>query len=63
MTVFRLKGDFALDKNNPLVKSLKDWVDEQYENGRVTVITDRELSEQIQLRQGEFGMNLPPITE
>ena len=62
-TVFQLKGDAMLDKNTPLVHSLKEWVDEQYENGRVTVITDKELSEQIQLRQGQFGMHLPPIVD
>jgi len=62
-TVFRLKGDDALDKNNPLVVELKAWVDEQYEGGRITVITDKELSEQIQLRQAKHGINLPPIID
>ena len=62
-TIFRLKGDEALDKSHPLVVSLKEWVDEQYDGGRITVITDKELSEQIQLRQGQFGMNLPPIID
>ncbi len=60
---FKLKGEEAIDKNNPLVHRLKEWVDAEYESGRITVITDRELSEQIQLYQGEFGMNLPPVTE
>ncbi|MBO5177939.1 MAG: 2-isopropylmalate synthase [Lachnospiraceae bacterium] len=62
-TVFKLKGDDALDKNNPLVVELKEWVDEQYDNGRITVITDKELSEQIQLRQEKHGINLPPIVD
>ncbi len=62
-TVFRLKGDDALDKNNPLVVELKEWVDEQYDGGRITVITDKELSEQIQLRQSKHGINLPPIVD
>ena len=62
-TVFKLKGDDALDKNNPLVVELKGWVDEQYDGGRITVITDKELSEQIQLRQGKHGINLPPIVD
>lgn len=62
-TVFKLKGDDALDKNNPLVVELKEWVDEQYDGGRITVITDKELSEQIQLRQGKHGINLPPIVD
>ncbi len=62
-TIFRLKGDDALDKSHPLVVALKGWVDEQYDGGRITVITDKELSEQIQLRQAEFGMNLPPLVD
>ncbi len=62
-TVFKLKGDDALDKNNPLVVELKEWVDEQYDGGRITVITDKELSEQIQLRQAKHGINLPPIVD
>ena len=32
-----------MDKNSELVKCVKLWVDEQYDNGRVTVITDNEL--------------------
>ena len=62
-TVFHLKGDDALDKNNPLVVELKAWVDEQYDGGRITVITDKELSEQIQLRQEKHGIHLPPIVD
>ena len=42
-----------MDKSHPLVAFLKEWVDEQYEGGRVTVITDKELSEQIQLNQDD----------
>ena len=62
-TVFKLKGDDALDKSNPLIVELKEWVDEQYDGGRITVITDKELSEQIQLRQAQYGLNLPPIVD
>ena len=62
-TVFHLKGDDALDKSNPLVVELKEWVDSEYDGGRITVITDKELSEQIQLRQGKYGMNLPPLVD
>ena len=52
-----------MDKTHPLVVELKAWVDEQYDGGRITVITDSELSDQIQLRQGQYGLNLPPVTE
>ena len=35
--------DRKVDKNSELVKTIKEWVDEQYDEGRVTVITDNEL--------------------
>jgi len=40
---FKLKGDEAVDKNDSLVLKVKDWVDKEYDGGRVTVITDDEL--------------------
>lgn len=40
---YHLEGERAVDKNSELVKNVKLWVDEQYDNGRVTVITDNEL--------------------
>lgn len=42
-TYFGLKEERAMDKNHPLVEKVKKWVDEQYESGRVTMITDDEL--------------------
>ena len=32
-----------MDKNSELVHKVKDWVDEEYAAGRVTVLTDDEL--------------------
>lgn len=40
---FKLKGSEAVDKNDPLVVKVKEWVDKEYDGGRVTVITDEEL--------------------
>ena len=40
---YRLKGDQKVDKNSELVKMIKSWVDQQYEDGRVTVLCDAEL--------------------
>jgi citrate (Re)-synthase len=40
---FNLKGKEAVDKSNPIVNYIKEWVDKEYEGGRVTVITDDEL--------------------
>ena len=43
-----LSGDAELKKNDPLVVALKAWVDEQYEEGRQTAMTDKELEEKIE---------------
>jgi len=40
---YRLKGEAKIDKNSELVKMVKAWVDQQYEEGRVTVLCDEEL--------------------
>ena len=48
-TYFKLKEEKQLDKTSPVVVEIKKWVDKQYDEGRVTVITDSELIEQIAL--------------
>lgn len=40
---YKLSGDEAYDKKHPIIERIKTWVDAQYDNGRVTVITDKEL--------------------
>lgn len=40
---FGLKDEKQVDKNCELVVMVKAWVDQQYEDGRVTVLTDEEL--------------------
>ena len=42
-TYYRLDSERAVDKNSELVVKVKKWVDEEYESGRVTVLTDEEL--------------------
>ena len=42
-TYYRLPEERQVDKNSELVHRAKSWVDEQYEEGRVTVLTDNEL--------------------
>ena len=42
-TYFKLKDDKAIDKSHPVVHKVKEWVDAEYEGGRITVITDDEL--------------------
>lgn len=42
---FNLTGDNKIDKKDSRVAKLKEWVDAQYSEGRVTVIYDEELIE------------------
>ena len=44
---YGLKDDEQLDKNCALVIQMRDWVNEQYSDGRVTVMTDEELDTEI----------------
>ena len=52
-----LSGDEELAKDDPLVVSLKAWVDAQYEQERQTVISSKELEEKIEeLAPGRFAV-------
>jgi predicted ATP-dependent protease len=51
------KGEKAIDKAHPIVQHIKEWVDEEYENGRVTVITDDELVNMINALMIEKEIN------
>lgn len=42
---FGLEGSVKMDKKDTRVIKMKDWIDEQYKNGRVTAIGDDELEE------------------
>ena len=46
-TYYKLPAEKKLDKECELVKMVKAWVDHEYEEGRVTVITDDELTDVI----------------
>ena len=52
---YRLKDDAKLAKTDPLVIALKAWIDEEYEEGRQTVISHKEMEEKIgELAPGRF---------
>ena len=55
---YRLDEGHKVDKNSELVVKLKKWVDEQYEDGRVTVVSDEELIEAIERYCQELGVTL-----
>jgi len=46
-TTYKLRGDDMLDKRSPLVVSLKEWIDREYEDGRQTTLSNSELEEKI----------------
>lgn len=52
---YRLEDSDKVGKNDELVHALKIWVDEEYEQGRQTVLSNSELEEKIeQLAPGRF---------
>ena len=52
---YRLKGDDQISKQDDLVVALKLWIDEEYEGGRQTVLSNKELETKIQeLAPGRF---------
>lgn len=57
-TYFKLKDKNVVDKNCELVVEVKKWVDEQYESGRVTVLTDDELLKVIDEKCKQLGVEL-----
>ncbi len=57
-TYFKLKGEKQIDKNSAVVAKVKEWVDEEYESGRVTVLTDEELLKVIDKSCEELGIRL-----
>ncbi len=50
---YRLTGDEMVNKRDPLVTKIKAWVDEQYAQGRTTVISTPELEKLIVTFQKE----------
>ena len=52
---YRLTESEKVDKRDPLVVSLKEWIDREYEDGRQTTLTTSEVEEKIEeLSAGRF---------
>ncbi len=49
---YGLSGDGVMDKHSPLVTSLKEWIDAEYEKGRQTTLSVSELEEKIEQLSG-----------
>ncbi|HIU02278.1 MAG TPA: 2-isopropylmalate synthase [Candidatus Onthocola gallistercoris] len=57
-THYHLTGDQALDKTHPVISKVKEWVDKEYETGRVTSLTDEELIAAIDYACQECGYTI-----
>ena len=54
---YGLEGDACVDKKDPLVVAMKEWIDGLYEDGRQTVLSNRELDDKIEeLAPGRFNI-------
>ena len=52
---YRLAEEKKVSKKDPIVTAMKDWIDQEYEDGRQTVMTDYELEEIVErLAPGQF---------
>ena len=52
---YRLAEKKKVSKKDPIVTAMKDWIDQEYEDGRQTVMTDHELEEIVErLAPGQF---------
>ncbi len=48
------ESENQIDKKHPLVVKLKEWVDKQYENGRVTALSDAEIKAELNRIEPRF---------
>ena len=58
---FNLKGEKRLDKRDPRVQKLKEWVDREYAEGRNTVIGDVEMEEVIKTETPDLWAELTAV--
>lgn len=50
------KGENQIPKTAPIVKALYAWVSEQYENGRITMISDEELAARLRTVGADYSL-------
>ena len=54
---FDLQGDAQVSKHDNLVIAMKNWIDAEYEDGRQTILSNKELETMIEhLAPGRFRM-------
>ena len=47
-STYRLSKEAQIDKRDPMVLKIKEYIDEQYKNGRTAEISDEELAELVE---------------
>ena len=57
-TYLKLPKEEWVQKNSKIVEDIKEWVDAQYDDGRVTVLTDEELLTQIKKSADKLGVHI-----
>lgn len=60
-THYHIRVENKIDKNSPLVNAVKEWVDKEYDEGRVTSITDEELMRVVAENAKTLNVKLPEI--
>ncbi len=53
-TYFNLADEHKIDKRDPRVAKIKEWVDNEFAGGRTTVCGDQELEQQVRLHMKEI---------
>ncbi len=60
-THYKLRVEDKIDKSEPIVVAVKAWVDKEYEDGRVTSITDEELQRVVEENAKALNVTLPEV--
>ncbi len=57
-THYKLRVEDKIDKSEPIVAAVKEWVDKEYDEGRVTSITDEELERVVEERAEKLDVKV-----
>ena len=60
-THYKLRVEDKIDKSEPIVATVKEWVDKEYDEGRVTAITDEELERVVDENAKTLNVKLPEL--
>jgi isopropylmalate/homocitrate/citramalate synthase len=58
---YKLRDEYTIDKRHPLVVKMKELIDQEYENGRTTVMGDNELDDMVRMLDFEIYEQLSHV--